>query len=93
MRARLALAAAPALLLAACGDGPTIDPRKQIGANPELPEPREYLFPPMGIAKTAPWAGNEAPRPAAGLRVTAWEEPVLPEAPDQPAVLVVRAEK
>ena len=28
---------------------------------------------------------------AAGLRVTAWQEPVLREAPDLPAVLVVRA--
>ena len=28
---------------------------------------------------------------AAGLRVTAWEEPVLTEAPEHPAVLVVRA--
>ena len=30
---------------------------------------------------------------AAGLRVTAWAEPVLSEAPDHPAVLVVRASK
>lgn len=30
---------------------------------------------------------------AAGLRVSAWREPVLPEAPDHPAVLVVRAER
>ena len=30
---------------------------------------------------------------AAGLRVTAWEEPVLTEAPEHPAVLVVRASR
>jgi malonyl-CoA O-methyltransferase len=30
---------------------------------------------------------------AAGLRVTAWQEPVLREAPDLPAVLVVRASR
>lgn len=30
---------------------------------------------------------------AAGLRVTAWREPVLRDAPDHPAVLVVRAER
>ena len=28
---------------------------------------------------------------AAGLQITAWQEPVLPQAPDHPAVLVVRA--
>jgi hypothetical protein len=30
---------------------------------------------------------------AAGLRVTAWHEPVVPAAPDHPAVLVVRASR
>ena len=30
---------------------------------------------------------------AADLQVTAWEEPVLPEAPQHPAVLVVKAER
>lgn len=30
---------------------------------------------------------------AAGLRITAWEEPLLPEAPEFPAVLVVRAQR
>jgi malonyl-CoA O-methyltransferase len=30
---------------------------------------------------------------AAGLRITAWEEPVLTEAPEHPAVLVVRASR
>jgi malonyl-CoA O-methyltransferase len=30
---------------------------------------------------------------AAGLRVTAWQEPVLRDAPDHPAVLVVRASR
>lgn len=40
------------------------------------------------------WHGVARHRKAcgsAGLRVTAWQEPVLPEAPDHPAVLVVRA--
>jgi glucose/arabinose dehydrogenase len=72
MRAQLLLAAALALPLAACGQGPAIDPHRQIGANPELPAQRQYLFPPMGIARSAPWAENEAPRPAAGLRVAAF---------------------
>ena len=60
------------MLLAACGQGPAMDPKQQVGANPTLPEPREYLFPPMGIAKTAPWSGDEAPAAAAGLKVTAF---------------------
>jgi len=73
MRAPCPLVAiAPALLLAACGSGPTIDPSRQIGTNPELPAPRQFLLPPMKLAKSAPWRDGETPKPAAGLRVAAF---------------------
>lgn len=46
------------------------------------------------IAIDSYWHGVARHRKAclsAGLEVNAWQEPVLPEAPDHPAVLVVRA--
>jgi malonyl-CoA O-methyltransferase len=42
------------------------------------------------------WHSTDEHRQAclsAGLRVTAWQEPVVPAAPDHPAVLVVRASR
>ena len=48
------------------------------------------------IAIDSYWHGVARHRKAcacAGLQVSAWQEPVLPEAPDHPAVLVVRAER
>jgi len=56
------------LTLAACQDEGG-DPAKQIGANPVLPEPQEYLLPPMRVASTQPW-GSEAPKASDGLKVT-----------------------
>jgi malonyl-CoA O-methyltransferase len=48
------------------------------------------------VAVDGYWHSVEAHRQAcaaAGLRVTAWEEPLLIEAPEHPAVLVVRASR
>ena len=66
---RLALVGAAALGVAACNQEAG-DPRTQIGANPRLPEPQEYLLPPMHLAKAAPW-GSETPTVPAGLQVRA----------------------
>ncbi len=63
--------AASALALAACGQSPIADPSTQIGANPVLPEPKQYLLPPMQIAPPEPWKANESPVAAPGLRVQA----------------------
>lgn len=38
-------------------------------------------------------AGHRRACAAAGLRITGWEEPILPEKPEHPAVLVVRASR
>jgi glucose/arabinose dehydrogenase len=58
-----------ALTLAACGPAPT-DPRKQMGANPVLPDIHQYLLPPMKVATNIGWNGG-APHVAAGLQITA----------------------
>ena len=66
---RFALVCAAALLVAAC-DQEAGDPRTQIGANPRLPDPQQYLMPPMHIATHAPW-GNDTPAVPAGMQVKA----------------------
>jgi glucose/arabinose dehydrogenase len=61
------------LALAGCGDGSRdLDPNRQVGPNPVLPEPHEYLLTPMRIAKVIGWAPNEAPTAPPGLRVQAF---------------------
>ena len=67
---RILLAGAAALALAACGPDP-IDPHKQIGAHPYLPDIHEYLFPPMHVVKNVGWAGK-TPVAAAGLQIRAF---------------------
>jgi glucose/arabinose dehydrogenase len=62
--------AAAALALAACGPAP-INPKRQIGANPYLPDIHEYLLPPMHVAKNVGW-GEATPKAAPGLKVTAF---------------------
>jgi glucose/arabinose dehydrogenase len=64
--ALMSLAAA----LAACGSQGG-DPARQYGADPYLPEPQEYLLPPMSVPKAIGWKTGEAPTVAAGLEVEA----------------------
>jgi glucose/arabinose dehydrogenase len=64
--ALISLAAA----LAACGSQGG-DPARQYGADPYLPEPQEYLLPPMSVPKAIGWKTGEAPTVAAGLEVEA----------------------
>jgi glucose/arabinose dehydrogenase len=47
------------------------DVRAEIGANPKLPEPQQYLLPPMHVAKVAPWGKDETPTVSQGLQVHA----------------------
>jgi glucose/arabinose dehydrogenase len=70
------------------------DPRKQIGANPVLPELQQYLIPPIRTAKILAW-GEDTPAVPQGMQVhalaTGFEHPrslyVLPNGD----VLVVEA--
>lgn len=59
-----------ALALAGCDDHGG-DPQAQIGANPTLPEPQQYLLPPMHIARSSSWSPGETPTVAQGLQVHA----------------------
>jgi glucose/arabinose dehydrogenase len=73
MTRRLWGAASAALLalIAACACGPApIDPARQIGPNPYLPEIHQYLLPPMKVSRVVGWNGGR-PQVAAGLKVEA----------------------
>ncbi|WP_374943278.1 PQQ-dependent sugar dehydrogenase [Sphingomonas sp.] len=67
-RARIALALT--LALVACSD-PPFDESKQIGANPLLPEPHQYLVPPINVSPAIGWKAGQTPTVAAGLRIQA----------------------
>lgn len=64
------LLSATALSLAACSED-AADPSTQIGPNPTLPEPQQYLIPPMNLAKVVGWTKDEAPTVPQGLRIHA----------------------
>src|ERR1700736_1403725 len=64
------LAGLAGLGLAGCDDHAG-DPKRQIGANPELPAVQQYLMPPMRIAKAVGWGKDETPTVAEGLQVHA----------------------
>jgi glucose/arabinose dehydrogenase len=64
----LLCAALPALALASCHKQVT-GPDDQVGANPVLPAPQQYLLPPMKIASPEPWKAGEMPTVGAGLKV------------------------
>ncbi|MBV8840791.1 MAG: sorbosone dehydrogenase family protein, partial [Alphaproteobacteria bacterium] len=68
-RGSFALAATLALALSACSDDSSFDVQSQIGPNPNLPEPKQYLFPPMNLARVVGWKGDEKPTVAAGLKI------------------------
>jgi glucose/arabinose dehydrogenase len=60
---------AAAMMLSACGGGGD-DPSRQLGANPSLPTGKQYLVPPMRIARPVGW-GTQTPTVPEGLKVTA----------------------
>jgi glucose/arabinose dehydrogenase len=66
---RLALICIATIALVGCNED-SFDTKTQLGANPVLPDPQQYLLPPMKIAKTTSW-GPETPKVAAGLRIEA----------------------
>jgi glucose/arabinose dehydrogenase len=56
------------LCLAGCNDG-SGDPRVETGANPKLPDLKQFLFPPMQIARVVGWKEGETPIVAQGLKI------------------------
>ena len=69
MKATFVLTAA--LLCAACSK-PQFPGEEQYGASPRLPEPTQFLFPPMGIAKPVGFKANETPTVPAGFTIRAF---------------------
>lgn len=67
---RVVLACGSALTLAAAAPD-DFDIKTQIGPNPVLPAPQQYLVPPMHLAKVIGWSSGETPTVPAGLKVTA----------------------
>lgn len=59
------------LSLAGCSDG-SGDPNAQVGPNPTLPEIKQYLLPPVQIARIVGWKTDETPTVAQGLQVKAF---------------------
>src|SRR6202012_2462914 len=62
---------AAALVLGGCHDDDPFDPVSQIGPNPVLPEPHQYLFPPMHLSSVRGWKAGEKPTAVTGLKVEA----------------------
>ena len=60
----------PVVALAACGSKAG-DPARQYGSDPYLPEPHEYLLPPMSVPKAIGWKVGETPTAFSGLKVEA----------------------
>lgn len=56
-------------LLAGCDDGALVDPQKQIGPNPELPQAQNFFMPPMQVPEGTPWKAGEMPKVADGLKI------------------------
>jgi glucose/arabinose dehydrogenase len=67
----LALTCGSALTLAACNDDSSFNPQDQVGPNPPLPEPQQFLFPPMHLSKIVGWKEGEKPTVAQGLKIEA----------------------
>ncbi|MFA1237657.1 sorbosone dehydrogenase family protein [Serratia odorifera] len=63
------IAVSLAVLLTGCDDGATLDPQKQIGPNPELPQAKNFLMPPMQVPEGVPWKTGEMPKVAEGLKI------------------------
>jgi glucose/arabinose dehydrogenase len=57
---------APALTARAAD---AFDPMTQVGPNPVLPPPQQYLSPPMHLAKVIGWKQGEMPTVAPGLKI------------------------
>ncbi|MGX7704906.1 PQQ-dependent sugar dehydrogenase [Methylobacterium sp. Gmos1] len=64
------------LLLAGCqfigSQDEPFDAQSQVGPDPVLPEPQQYLLPPMRIARAVGWSADATPSVPEGFRVKAF---------------------
>jgi glucose/arabinose dehydrogenase len=58
------------LALSACQEQ-SFDIQSQIGPDPVLPEPKQYLVPPLKVGKVVGWAAGQKPTVANGLKIEA----------------------
>lgn len=66
---RALIAVALAALLAGCDNSGQLDPQKQMGPNPELPQAKNFFIPPMQVPEGVPWKAGEMPKVAQGLKI------------------------
>lgn len=66
---RALIAVALTALLAGCDNSAQLDPQKQMGANPELPQAKNFFMPPMQVPEGVPWKAGEMPKVANGLKI------------------------
>jgi glucose/arabinose dehydrogenase len=71
-RAARAAAAAAALLALTGAVADNFDVRTQIGPNPVLPDPQQYLLPPMHLAPVVGWKPGETPKVTPDLKIQAY---------------------
>ena len=63
------LAAASVLALAACSERAQLDPKEQMGHDPQLPAAQSFLVPPMQVPEGVGWQGDGHPVVASGLAI------------------------
>ncbi|SFR06064.1 Glucose/arabinose dehydrogenase, beta-propeller fold [Enterobacter sp. kpr-6] len=66
---RTLIALTIAAALSACDTEATLDPQKQVGPNPELPQAKNFLLPPMQVPEGVAWKEGETPKVPAGLKI------------------------
>ncbi|MDQ6684960.1 MAG: sorbosone dehydrogenase family protein, partial [Pseudomonadota bacterium] len=57
------------LALAACSERAQLDPQTQMGNDPQLPKPQNFLVPPMQVPTGVGWQGDAHPTVASGLSI------------------------
>jgi glucose/arabinose dehydrogenase len=65
----LGIAAGVSLLLSACGEKAQVNISQQLGANPVMPKPQDFLVPPMQVPEGVGWKGDARPQVIAGLQI------------------------
>ena len=63
------VAVAGVIALVACGERAELDPQMQMGNDPRLPTPRNFLVPPMQVPRGVGWQGDAHPAVANGLAI------------------------
>jgi glucose/arabinose dehydrogenase len=63
------VALALAGLMSGCSEKASLTSAQEVGANPTLPEPKNFLSPPMKVPDRAGWKEGQTPKVADGLKI------------------------